>query len=454
MKTIFFTISRGSLIRNFLHTGVVSRLLENGNKVVVLTPAYDDKDLFEEYKDENLVFEPLIMPKKVRLKRLIAEMSKGAIFNKTIHIRYKYRFAGAKPRMILYIPRILLLAPLRLIPGIKSLIWFLDARLNPQTEHDYLFQKYKPDLVFVTTTTTDSDVGVLKSAIRFKTKTVCIPKSWDNLSRLLFRIKADYMIVWSQFMKEQAIRYQGYEPRQIIVTGVPQFDQYASKKGLLSREEFCQKHGFDPENKIILYGSTGGHCFSEADYLELIQKFREKGHLKNAQVLIRPHLGYVGDVDKFEKLEKHKGFAIDRTDKQSDKFKDHWDTSKSHLSNLFNSLYHADICINIASTLTLDSLFCNTEVININFDVRKDIDFNQSVKRFYKADYIEAVTSFGATWLVESEDDFFEALVSIVEKDMKKDEETKKKMIDHFTYKNDGESARRVADSLIRIINN
>jgi len=56
--------------------------------------------------------------------------------------------------------------------------------------------------------------------------------------------------------------------------------------------------------------------------------------------------------------------------------------------------------------------------------------------------------------LVESEDDFFEALVSIVEKDMKKDEETKKKMIDHFTYKNDGESARRVADSLIRIINN
>ncbi len=255
-------------------------------------------------------------------------------------------------------------------------------------------------------------------------------------------------------MKEQAVRYQGYQPEEVIISGAPQFDQYATKEGLLSRKEFCKRHGFDPNKKIILYGSTGGHCFSEADYLLLIQEFKEKGYLKNAQILIRPHLGYVGDVNKFEKLEKYEGFAIDRTDKQSDKFKDHWDISKSHLSNLFNSLYHADICINIASTLTLDSLFSNTEVININFDVQKDIDSNQSVKRFYKADYIEAVTSFGATWLVESKEDFFEALVGIVEKDLKKDAETKKKMIEYFTYKNDGQSARRVADSLMRLINN
>ena len=71
MKTIFITISRGSLIRNFLQTGVIQKILDKNFRVVILTPHYDDSEAFADYQHENLVLEPLIVSKNIRLHRLM-----------------------------------------------------------------------------------------------------------------------------------------------------------------------------------------------------------------------------------------------------------------------------------------------------------------------------------------------------------------------------------------------
>ena len=74
-------------------------------------------------------------------------------------------------------------------------------------------------------------------------------------------------------MKEQAICLQGYKPKEVIVTGVPQFDFYVRKDGLIPRAQFCKKFNFNPNKKIILFSSTGGDLCDEAYYIELIKKF-------------------------------------------------------------------------------------------------------------------------------------------------------------------------------------
>ncbi len=448
--TIFISITRGSLIRNFFHSGVVSKVLDQGCKVVCLTPNYKDTEFFEAYQHPDLHLEPLISPKNYKLERVIKEFLKGCIFNQTVHVRYKYRFSGQQPRKILYLPRILFLAPLKYVPGFKKLIRWFDFKLNPQPEHDYLFEKYKPSLVFATTAHTESDIAVLKSARRFKVTTVDMPKSWDNLSKILFHQKTDYMIVWSPFMQGQAVQYKGYKQEEVLVTGVPQFDYYTNKEKLISREEFCQKFGLDSKKQIILYGSTGGNCFHESEYIELIKKYIDEKKLKEVQILIRPHLGYLGDTKKFVDLEKYKGFVVDRSDKQSEKFKDHWDASIAHLDHLFNSLHHADLCINIASTLSLDAVVCDTPVINVNFDVNPDIDPNYSTKRLYTTDYINEVTSIGGTWAANTEPEFLQALKEILEQGEKR-EDRRQKLIEYFVYKHDGQSAQRLADHLVRL---
>lgn len=450
MKTIFITISRGSLIRNFFHTGIISGLLNRGWRVVVLTPFYQDQDLFADYTHPNLFFEPLHIS-RIRFEGIMRELLKGAVFNRTVHFLWRYRLDGIDPRQVLYIPRMLFLAPLRFIPGFRRCIQWVDSILNPQKEHDGLFVKYRPELVFITSANSYSDSGVTKSAKRFNIPTVGMPKSWDNLSKILNNTSTDYVMVWSEFMRQQAMHYQGYHCARVLVTGVPQFDIYSQPQYLVSREEFCEQFNFDPNKRIVLYGSCGGgnSIGMEADYPEMIQRWIDDGILSDMQILVRSHIGYKDDMEKFSRLADCPNVAIDRTDKHDYSLGDYWDPSFTHLKHLYNSLHHADVCINMGSTLTLDATACGTPVINIKFDKNPGIPFRDSVRRLYETDYIAELIKMDATWIVESKEAFLTALKAVLEQGEKKDT---RNMINRFMYKNDGNSAERIITALVSII--
>lgn len=443
-------MSRGALIRNFFHSGIVSKLLENGIRVVMLTP-YRDDPIFKKYQHPNLILEPLIESTNLKLNKLFIELEKGAIFNKTVHIRYKYRVTGRAPNRIAYFLRLLFLAPLRFIPGIKTLVRALDFRINPERQHDYLFEKYQPDLVF--STAAGGDVSIIKSAKRFGIKSVDMPKSWDNLSKFLYNAKADYMIIWSKFMKEQVLRFQGYKENEVFITGAPQFDYYTKEDKLFSREEFCRRFNLNPDKKIILYGSSGGNCCHEMDYIDLLHNYFKNGQLKNIQVLIRPHLGYRNDAERYKQAENYPDFVLDKTAKTNDTLRDNWDTSEEHLVYLFNSLYRADVCVNIGSTLTLDAIACRTPVVNINFDIRPNISPHWSTKRLYGSDYIDAIVKSGGSWVARSQEEFLQSLKDILERGGDKGKKVEQeKMVNYFLYKLDGNSAIRIVDTLRGII--
>tara|TARA_Y100000310_G_scaffold337992_1_gene426454 strand:- start:1638 stop:2993 length:1356 start_codon:yes stop_codon:yes gene_type:complete len=449
MKTLFITISRGSLIRNFFYTGVVGEILRAGIRIVVITP-YVGNDVFEKFKHENLIIEPLKATKN-KFQGLFTELQKGAIFNKTIRIRFKYRVTGRAPSRILYYVRLFFVAPIRFIPWGEYFIRFLESKINPHTQNDYLFEKYNPDLVFSTAAVNDS--YIIKGAKRFGVTSVDMPKSWDNLSKMLFPVKADHLFVWNPFMREQAIKFQGYKEKEISMTGVPQFDFYFQEERLHSREEFCKRFQINPNKKIILYGSTGGNCVDENPYLELLNEYIERGFLPNTHVLVRPHIGHPKDVERFNKVRDLEHITLDETGRQDDSFKDHWDVSEENINGLYNSLYHADVCLNIASTLTLDSIVCNTPVVNINFDTNPNINVHWSTKRLYRSDYIEAIVNTKATYVAEDEKQFKEALKKILVEEKSEKEEEKKELINYLAYKDDGRSGKRVAQKIIKLIN-
>ncbi|MEK7178758.1 MAG: CDP-glycerol glycerophosphotransferase family protein, partial [Patescibacteria group bacterium] len=274
-------------------------------------------------------------------------------------------------------------------------------------------------------------------------------KSWDNVSQALFPTKADTLIVWNDFMKEKAAELQGYAPKEIITAGIPQFDFYPRKDGLLSREEFCRKHGFDAGKKIILYGSAGAELFDETKHVLLIKKFMEEGKIPDANILVRPHLGYKGDVGRFSELEDVQGIVVDKSDKQNHALRDHFDTSREHVSNLFNSLYHADVCVNVASTLSLDAIACGTEVVNFNFDAEL-MPPESSVRRLFVSDYVKHLMDSRGTWFAENEEEFLEMLKAVLERGEKKD---KQRIVERFMHKLDGKSAERIVETLIQILN-
>jgi len=451
MKTIMIAMpGKGYLVRNFFHTGIISRLLDEGIKVVMVTEKSDDLEPFKEYLHVNLIFEEFQAGGERRFARFMDELCRGAIYNKTVDTYYRYRFiSDTIPNPLYYPIRILIFAPLKYIPGSKKFIRWVDAKINPQNAHDALVKKYRPDVVF--NMATRSDRGIVKSANRLGVKTIDMPKTWDNPSKILFHTKADHIIVWSPFMYDQVIENQDYSPEEVIVTGIPQFDFYDRKDGLLSREEFCKKNGLDPSKKIILYASAGRVYCDDIGYVEKTKQLMRDGYIKNAQILVRPHFGYKGESERFLSLEDDE-VVVDKSHTQSTRFSDLWDSSKEHIYHLYNTLYHADVCVNIASTMTLDATACNTPVININFDLSKSVSPHNSTKRLYKFDYTKEVMETGGTWYTRSQEEYLKALQDVLKEGKRKEEGTKR-MIEHFMYKVDGKSAQRLANTLIKLAN-
>jgi len=448
-KTIFITILRGLLIRNFFHSGVVNKLLGNGYRVVACVPHYWNANDVRHLSRPNLVFENLPPPTPARGKRILEEFSKGAVFNSTVHVRYRYRFAGKKPNRALYFVRMFFFAPLVFFPGFKKILRFVESVLYPERQCDYLFDRYNPALVF--NTAAGQDFPLMKSARRYGVPMIDMPKSWDNSSKLLFRVKADYVFAWGPFMARQLLRFQGYSPEEIILTGVPQFDIYAQKKSLLSRTDFCKQFGLNPDKKIILYASVGGDCCDEIGYIELLKKYIKNGTIRNAQLFIRPHLKYNDSISRFNELKEKELVIVDTSAKQNVVFRDNWDISFENTNHLMNSLHHADVCVTVDSTITLDAVACGTEVINIGFDVKDNLDLSISVKTFFMSDYIKATMDYKGTWFVNNKKEFLEAFKDILEKDKTK-KEKRERLIKYIMYRNDGKTTERIVQAIKEVM--
>lgn len=444
-KTILITLSRGILVRNFFHSGVIKKLLEEGFHVVVLIPKSWDPALFKEHSHPRLYFEKAPPLRAKHFGRLLDALSQGAIFNPTVYTSYKYGFAGKQPTKFTYIVNMLFFAPLRFVPFFPSVLRFIESKRNPGYEYDDILEKYKPQLVF--NTAAGQHFGLFESARRHNILTVDMPKSWDTSSYMLFRSKAEYALAWGPFMSQQLMFFQRYEPQKIILTGTPQFDFYAAAHShLLEREAFCRQFGFDPQKKIILYVSSGGDCFDEEDYIMHLKRLVETGAI-DAQILIRPHLKYKNDITRFLPFETHGSFAVDRSDKRESAFRDNWDPSVGHIAHLFNSLYHADACVTIVSTIALDAAACGTEVVNIKFDIKKDISPYRSASRFYMTDYVDAAIKTGSSWVAKNEYEFLDALKAVLLRGEKKERE-RECLAQNIMYKNDGRAAERIAQTL------
>lgn len=156
---------------------------------------------------------------------------------------------------------------------------------------------------------------------------------------------------------------------------------------------------------------------------------------------------------QFLPFEKYSDFIVDKSDEQESALRDNWDISEEHLTHLSNSMRHADLVINIASTMILDAAACGTPSVNICFDVKKDVSPHRSVQRLLVSDYIKAVTNTGGTWLVRSEREFLSAVQTTLEIGCQSPlfSTERGKLISYILHKNDGGSAKRIADTLERL---
>lgn len=458
MKSIAITITRGSTAYNLLHNDFY-RLLREKYKIFLFTSAFIDDRFLPEFSHPNVTLLPLSEKTQTKFERFLFFFHKHLIYNSTVNQKAKWGIIGdpnsRRATYLSYVLRRTFFIPLSHLKFLRDFVRWVDLRFTQKVEVDEFVSKFAElDIkCFISTLVTgDTEVAMMKAAKRLSIPTIGFPKSWDNLSKHGLRVKPDVLVVWNEFMREQAVQFHNYDPDMVTVVGIPQFDRYVDKSVIKSRKEFCEQYGLKPERKIILFGSEGKLFPSDKDVAEVIAKLiNEDDFDVPSQLLIRPHYGYKNDEEKFTESQQLGNVVVDLFNNPSKNLRDQWDYSFEFADRFINCLYHADVLVNTASTLTLDAMAFDKPVVNVAFDGWKKLPYSKSIERWYETHYYRKVLSYEATWYVRSPEELRSAINKIFDKPSLKSEE-RAKLRNDFCYRLDGQSGQRFANFVDSVI--
>ncbi|PIR93151.1 hypothetical protein COT99_02315 [Candidatus Falkowbacteria bacterium CG10_big_fil_rev_8_21_14_0_10_43_10] len=461
--TIFITISRGSIVRNLLQNEFFNLLKEKFDKVVILSFAASNEEFLRQFQKDNVEIIPLLESQSSRFDQLVCNINKYLAYNSSVSSRSRWGFYPGQNelspalRYLKYIALKIIFQPLTKVTAVRKFWQCLDYLFFQRDivqEYQKIIKEYKPNLVFVSSILDETEVALLKAAKKERVYTVAMPKSWDNPSKRYFRFKPDKLVVWSPFMKKQVKKLQDYKSDEVEVIGIPQFDYYIDKTRISSRENFCKSLGLNPQRRILLYGSEGRITPDDPRVVEIIKDMIKGGELiKDCQILVRPHYGYANDELKFkEYFNDNKDVFVDLNFKKSN-FSDNWDYSTNQMNHFLNSLYHCDVLLNVASTLTIDTAAVDKPVILIYFDGYEEKDYRHSVKRLYESDYLQELVSYNAALKVSNPEELKRAINTFLV-DPKYLNNERIKLREHFCYKLDGMAGERLFQFIYKIVKN
>lgn len=448
MKTIIIPLSLGTTVRNIMRTDAFATFKKSGAQLIILTPAFDEPTLLDEFRESHIIFEPLHQYIPKRFESVLMECAIQIFYKinriNTFEIRRKTHPKGVISTIIYWFIKI---APV----GRASITCLqkINAWLFPDKVYGNLFEKYHPDLLFSTHPYDLSEIPLIKRANQNHIPIVSMILSWDNItSHPLLPTRFKKVIVWSQFMKEQLSKYYRYADTDVLIAGIPQFDIYFDKSKLKSREEFFSALNIDKNLSLITY-TTSPTVISpnEPEIIEIIyQAIQQKKISRPCQLLVRFHPR--DTIERYNHLRKY-NIIFDQPGRRTSHYNDHWNPDTSDMRHLAETMMHSNVVINVASTITIDASAFDTPVINIGFDGYHHPPYLKSILRYYYdyTHYIEIMKTKGF-WLVKNDAELIEAINAYL-KNPQLHAEGRQQIIKQFCYKIDGQSARRLANFVL-----
>ena len=455
---IVVVIPRGEVIRNFVYTGALDEVAEDsGVSLLSVLPSDELTELLVKRYQKVLHLENYPERWIVRILREILEIAHGRwLWSNAAQERWRLRDVEADTtgKKLKRWTKKLACYPFANRTGLHLLSraeratsrWF-----RTTDEFVRLFKELKPSLVF-NGSHVHSSVAIqsIQAAQWLGIPTATFIFSWDNLTsqgRIL--PSYDYYLVWNEAIRDQLLDiYKEIRPEQIFITGTPQFDFHFQPEFYWTREKFCAQVGADPSRPIILY-TTGmaNHMPGEPSIVESIADLlRDMTDLGSPQLLVRV---YPKDqTGRFEELK------VRRTDILFSKthWEKAWHTPRfEDCYMLTNSVRHADIGINVASTISLELCMFNKPVINVGYNPpevdRGSIDY----ARYYEFDHYRPVVESGAVRVAGSEIEMHALLRSALAEPQKDSAERRKLIRQMFGNTLDGQASHRVAAQLVNL---
>ena len=325
---------------------------------------------------------------------------------------------------------------------------FLFSAFFNRNYFSYLFDQYRPDLVFLPHMLGWFDNLMLREAKNRGIKTAGMAANWDHVDKYFIPLQVDVFLAQNELIKQAAIREQVYLGNQIRLVGYPHFDFIWKKDYIIPKADLMRKMNFTANGKYLFYISGSVYCPDEPEVIEEILKWIDAGRFgPNIFMVIRPYLsGRHRDRDfdekKFMRFSEHpKVYMATRASWQ-----DLDDTTP-----LLNIMAHADVVMSAFSTAALEASLFDRPLIGIGFDGHNIRPLHRSVRRFEGFSHFQDIFKTGAVRVVRSFDELYSAIEAYL-KDPKLDGEKRELMRRNMCYKLDGKSSERILEEILSVI--
>ncbi len=342
------------------------------------------------------------------------------------------------------------------IKALDAVHFSLAGRLQEVQFYKKAFLETRPSILFSTSQRPSALVPAVLAAKELGIPTATFIVSWDNLSSK-GRIVApfDHYFVWSEYMRQEMLRYYPYvPPTNIHVVGTPQFDSYADPSLLWSRAEFFRRVSADPGRPLICFsGGDAGTCPEDPEHVRILMEFIRDGRIRrNPQVLVRP--APVDDCKRYETVRRQFPELIFTQPAWIHTRPGDWTRvipTADDVQFLANLTHHADINVNLGSTMTLDFGLHDKPVVNVAFDVADPPLFGMPVYDFYyNYEHFQPVVKLKASRIARQPEEFATHLNAYLD-NPRLDEEGRRALTRLHVDVPPGQSSRAVLETLQRL---
>jgi len=415
--TLLCLFTLGSELRQFGHSGLFSRLLDLGWRVVVAAKIPDD-DLKAQLDDrveivalplERLPF-CLVHLTTALLDRSHAEREhrggkSGWQYGKVVAHNWKERALYAAQAVFG-----------KALSFSQSAQKFLSAReaaairnLSSCNCEEFL-RLVAPDAILLNVPRSDALLPILSAAQARQIPVVLLYHTWKDMA-VLGRVNFPFTRygVWSESMRAELLRQNSWiDPLSVRLTGCGHFQCVGRQDLLITESEFRTILGAKSNSRLVLFPASSPWMVPEEErYIRLLKNvLRDMNSGGDVQIVVRinpmDHAGRLAEVLRADAPE----IIVSKPDWRWDG-KRNWCFQRRSDQVLYNSLLHyAAVCIGMPSTVTVECAVADVPVINIGFDLPGPAAQPGPVRKFWEADFYEEVRQTGAAQLVEAPDDF------------------------------------------------
>lgn len=404
MPTILLAIPFGQTVRDVLFSDTWHTLQRTPNlRLVIATQAANDSHFVQTFAAPNVHIEPLHPYTPSRFESALRSFHLATLRKKSSTIAMYSQDPAYDGGLRRLSPLADAAQSIMSESTLNKFLGWVSLNLAPTSQYAELFDQYQPDLVVVTRVLGSSpDFPILKQAAQRHIPVLALASSWDNFtSKGFFPFGVNWLVVWNEIMRREAIEMFGFPADRIFLSGIPRFDTYFRGREFRSREKFFADLGLDPHKPLITFATATRHLLvsphdATSPEPEIVAYLAEaiaaNAFGREAQLLVRLHP--LADLAAYAPLAAHPCVTLQVPGKQKGAFADRT-FSRADDRELAETMCYSDVVVNIASTTTIDAAVFDTPVVGIGFDMRGERPFLHSPRRFYAYEHYRKLGETG-----------------------------------------------------------